>query len=346
MTYKTLLAAGGTGGHIIPSIAFGLWLQKQGESVIWLSGSRPLEDEIYKAHGVTPQKLSLEGSPLGVSALRSLKRWKHLFNSFFEAHAILKKEQIDRCVLFGGYLSIPVLLAASCLHIPVLMHEQNTVAGRVTRFAARHGIPIACAWEECRGLDTATKKTVTGMPLREIHLINKKDAQKRLLRTFLSDNEKLIVILGGSLGSGGMKKVLQDAQNMIKSTGYKVLCMGIRAEDRPFPEALTHEACWDMTMVFSAADVIICRAGASTLAELRALGIPALVVPWLKAVGQHQLSNARYFSKLTGSPVFLEGSSQKQFWTALRSLAKRRGICEDLSTGAVNLYKTLRSFTV
>lgn len=345
MAYRILLAAGGTGGHIIPSVAFGLWLQKQGESVIWLSGSRPLEDEIYKAHGIAPQKLSLEGSPLGVPGLRSLKRWKHLFGSFFEACAILKRERIDHCVLFGGYLSMPVLLAARCLHVPALIHEQNTVAGKVTRFAARCGIPVACAWEECQGLDTI-KKTVTGMPLREIRLIDKKDAQKRLLGASLSDNEKLIVILGGSLGSGGMKKVLQDTQNMIKSTSYKVLCMGIEPKDRPFPEALTHEACWDMTAVFSAADVIVCRAGASTLAELRALGIPALVVPWLKAAGQHQVSNAQYFSKLTGAPVFLEGSSQEQFRAALQSVAERRMSCENLNAGAVNLYEALRSLTV
>ncbi|MCI6260138.1 MAG: hypothetical protein MR616_03185 [Pyramidobacter sp.] len=184
------------------------------------------------------------------------------------------------------------------------------------------------------------------MPLREIHLIDKKDAQKRLLGTLLGDDEKLIIILGGSLGSGGMRKVLQDAQNMIKSTSYKVLCMGIKDEDRPFPEALTHEACWDMATVFSAADMIICRAGASTLAELRALGIPALVVPWLKAARQHQLSNAQYFSKLTGAPVFLEGSSQEQFRAALQSVAERRMSCEDSSAGAVKLYEALRSLTV
>ena len=290
--------------------------------------------------------MTLEGSPLGVSGLRSLKRWKHLFSSFFEARAILKKERIDGCVLFGGYLSMPVLLAARCLHIPVLMHEQNTVAGKVTRFAGRLGVPVACAWEKREGLETA-KTFATGMPLREIRLTDKKDAQKRLLGTSLSDDEKLIVILGGSLGSGGMKKVLQDAQNMIKSTSYKVLCMGIKPEERPFPEALTHEACWDMTAVFSAADVIVCRAGGSTLAELQALGIPAVVVPWLKAADRHQLSNAEFFSKLTGAPVFLEGSSQEQFHAALQSAAAmRRASCEDLNTGAAKLYQVLHSLTV
>ncbi len=354
MARKILLAAGGTGGHIIPAIAFGQWLQEHGESVVWLTGRRPLESEIFSAHKINPQKLSLEGSPLGVSGTRSLKRWKSLPCSFFEAKAILKKEGVDCCVLFGGYLSLPVLLAARMMKIPILMHEQNTVAGKVTQFAAKMGIPVACAWAECRGLEKA-KTFFTGMPLRPIKLIEKKEAQRTLLGMSLKDDEKLVIILGGSLGSGGMKNLLQISQDMIKSSGCKILCMGIKNEDRPFPDALTHEACWDMGMVFSAADVVICRAGASTLAEIGALGVPAIVVPWMKSAGQHQLRNAESFSKLTGASVFMEGSSLKQFQDALAGAANTRcaysqarqnaGI-ENMSVGAENLYKALCSLTV
>ena len=93
MTGKILLAAGGTGGHIIPSIAFGQWLERKGESVVWLTGSRELEEKIYQAHGVTPLKISLEGSPLGVRGLRSLRRWKQLVGSFFECRAVLAREK-------------------------------------------------------------------------------------------------------------------------------------------------------------------------------------------------------------------------------------------------------------
>ncbi len=354
MARKILLAAGGTGGHIMPSIAFGQWLQVHGESVVWLTGNRPLESEIFSAHGIIPQKLSLEGSPLGVSGARSLKRWKSLPCSFFEAKAILKKESIDYCVLFGGYLSLPVLLAARMMKIPVLMHEQNTVAGKVTQFAAKMGIPVACAWSKCQGLENA-KLFFTGMPLRPIKMIQKKEAQGILLRVPLKDDEKLIIILGGSLGSSGMKNLLQISQDMIKLLGYKILCMGIKNEDRPFADALTHEACWDMGLVYSAADAVICRAGASTLAEIGALGVPAIIVPWMKSAGQHQLSNAENFAKLTGMPVFLEGSSLKQFQDALTgtvnaksvySKARRSTVNENMSVGTENLYKALCSLTV
>ena len=342
---KILLAAGGTGGHVIPSVAFGQWLEKQGETVVWLTGSRPLESTIFAAHGVTPLHLSLEGSPLGVSGLRSLKRWKSLLTSFFEAESLLKQQHVDCCVLFGGYLSFPVLMAARRLKIPVLMHEQNTVAGKVSRIAAKLGVQVACAWNVCRGLTGKSKPAVVGMPLRPIQITDRAEAREHLTGSSLEKNEKLIVILGGSLGSGGMKKVLQNAQNMLKSTGCRVLCMGIKPEDRPFPEALVHEASWDMSLVYSAADAVVCRAGASTLAELGALGIPAVVVPWLGAADNHQLSNARCFSELTGSPIYLEGDSAERFHEALCSVKPRKPDPARLTEGSANLYKVLCSLT-
>lgn len=344
MRRKILLAAGGTGGHVIPAIAFGQWLAASGESVSWLTGSRALEDEIFKAHGVQPEKLPLEGSPLGVSGVRSLKRWWQLFRSFFISRSLLKSKKVDCCVVFGGYLSMPVLLAAKSLGIPIVIHEQNAVAGKVTRLAACLGVPVACAWKECLGLRPEQRLT-TGMPMRSIVLTERRAAQRELLGAELPEGEKLLVILGGSLGSGGMKNLLQDAQNMIKSTGCSVLCMGIAPEQRPFPDALTHEACWDMSPVYSAADALICRAGASTLAEIAALGIPALVAPWAKAAENHQAVNAQVFSALTGARILSEDSTPEEFHAALTSLPERRPPVEDMSAGCADLYRVLCSIT-
>jgi len=344
MTRRILLAAGGTGGHLIPAIAFGRWLSEAGESVCWLTGSRSLEKQICEAHGVQPERLSLEGSPLGVSGLRSLKRWKQLSASFFESRSVLKKNRIDCCVLFGGYLSMPVLLAARSLGIPVLMHEQNTVAGKVTRLAAKLKTPVACAWDECRGLDRKQRTTV-GMPLRPLALTDRAEAQKKLIGASLDSGEKLIIILGGSLGSGGMKNMLQNSQDMVKSSGCRILCMGITPEQRPFPAALTHEACWDMNLVYSAADAVVCRAGASTLAELAALGVPSIVVPWAASADNHQMSNAHVFSQLTGSPLLNEDASTEAFGEALKTLPVRRPSVSDMNAGSANLYKVLCSLT-
>ncbi|MBQ8089381.1 MAG: hypothetical protein IJ233_01465 [Pyramidobacter sp.] len=113
---------------------------------------------------------------------------------------------------------------------------------------------------------------------------------------------------------------------------------------RPFPEALTLEACWDMSLVYSAADAVICRAGASTLAELAALGIPAIVVPWAASADDHQTSNARAFSELTGSPTVSENDSPQRFARALAELPPRRPV-GDMSAASENLYKVLCTLT-
>lgn len=339
MAHRILLAAGGTGGHIMPSIAFGKYLMRCGETVEWLAGSRPLEGEIYSAHGIEPSRLPLEGSPLGVRDFRTVKRCFQLIGSFFESRRLLKRFKADACVLFGGYISIPVMMAAKSLGVKILMHEQNAVAGKATRLAAKLGIPIACAWETCTGIPESSRTNV-GMPLRDMELIDRKTAQARLLGTALPDGERLIAILGGSLGSKGLKSVLQSVGNVLKSSGCRILCMGIKNEDRPFPEAIAHEAVWDMSTVYSAADAVMCRAGASTLAEIAALGIPAIVVPWSQSADGHQLKNAEIFSEMTGAPVLPENSSHDDFIAALAQLPQRRPP-EDMGAGQEKLREAL-----
>ena len=112
--------------------------------------------------------------------------------------------------------------------------------------------------------------------------------------------------------------------------------MGIKDADKPFPEALVHDATWNMAPVYSAADTIVCRAGASTLAELLVLNVPSVVVPWMQSADNHQMGNAELFSKLTGAPLYLEGSPCEDFLSAL-STAPLRRTSGDLSAGSRNL---------
>lgn len=306
MGMKILLAAGGTGGHIIPAIAFGHWLQEHGQTPVLVTGTRPLEKEICLAHAVQSKQLPLEGSPLGVSGIRSLKRWRSLFTAWRSCGQLIREEKIDKCVLFGGYLSFPVLLAARLAKIPTILHEQNTVAGRVTRLSSKIGIPVVTAWNKCEGL-AEDKFTCVGMPIRKILLYDQQRAQTELLGTALPEGQKLAVVLGGSLGSGGLAEGLRKVLHVVKLNNWSLLFMGVSKS--PFAEARVHDACWDMAKVYSAADLIICRAGASTLAELLALNIPALVVPWMQSSEGHQQKNAQFFSELTENHVWIEGSS-------------------------------------
>jgi UDP-N-acetylglucosamine--N-acetylmuramyl-(pentapeptide) pyrophosphoryl-undecaprenol N-acetylglucosamine transferase len=152
---KILIVAGGTGGHIFPALAFGRWIldQKKNEGVSYLSGDRPLELEIYASQGIEPYRLFLSGSPLGSpSILRNARRWMELFRSFFQVGRFLRRERPDACFLFGGYVSLLPLLWCRFLKIPILAHEQNACAGKVTKLASYLGAPVAAGWSQCRGL--------------------------------------------------------------------------------------------------------------------------------------------------------------------------------------------------
>ena len=127
MTGKLILAAGGTGGHIWPAISFGRWIgrNKPDVSVSYICGRRPLELEIYASAGIEPYRLNIDGSPLSGEGLDRLKRTWGQFTALRESATFIRSESPDFVLLFGGYVTFPVLLASRMLRIPSAVHEQN-----------------------------------------------------------------------------------------------------------------------------------------------------------------------------------------------------------------------------
>ena len=198
---SVLIVSGGTGGHIFPALVFGSWLERNlGASVSYLSGSRPVEAEIYASAGVSPFRLSLEGSPLGVrSPGRMLKRSLALLSAFGEASRCLREVGPSAVFLFGGYVSLVPLLLCRLRKIPVVIHEQNAVAGRVTRLASRLGAVITTGWEECVGLRGPW--TPVGIPVREPRRLPRQEALSRLGLS-LPEGSRVVGVAMGSLGAG------------------------------------------------------------------------------------------------------------------------------------------------
>jgi UDP-N-acetylglucosamine--N-acetylmuramyl-(pentapeptide) pyrophosphoryl-undecaprenol N-acetylglucosamine transferase len=363
-----LIAAGGTGGHIFPALAFGDWLLEHGKAgrIRYLSGSRPLETEIYRSRGVEPVQLPLSGSPLGSSsAAKSLWRWTALLRAFFQTGVLLTRERPDVCFLFGSYVSLAPLLWCRLLRIPAVMHEQNACAGKATRLAARLGAPVASGWNECRGL-RAGSFTPVGVPVRALKKIPRLEAAAALGLDIRAIREGDLVagVIGGSLGSASLEALVErlsefklrgacpprdlpefklrgawppripprfkseidaDAQ---KAGRFILVVLG----DASGPAAPGSKfgsnvhfigKRWDMTPFYSLCDVVICRAGASTLAEATAYGIPALAVPWMRAADGHQEANALNFARRTGNPLWFEENTDG-LDEALRRLLDRR----------------------
>jgi UDP-N-acetylglucosamine--N-acetylmuramyl-(pentapeptide) pyrophosphoryl-undecaprenol N-acetylglucosamine transferase len=289
-----MLVAGGTGGHILPAVAFGDWLcrEKPKINVSYMSGSRAVELEIYRASNIEPFVLSASGSPMGVSGTRRLKRFAELPKSFLQANRIMKKLSPDICVMFGGYISMPALFAVKMRGIRSVLHEQNARAGRVTRIAARLRVPIASGWKDCEPLP-ASLRTEVGVPIRRFKSVGKDEA-----RLFLGVNEDkgvpLVTVMTGSLGSEKLPEVILRLTRLGEFSSWKFLIIdsSVGISQSAGKNVVRMPRMWDISALYAASDVLITRGGASTLSEIEALGIPSVVVPWRKASDDHQMKNA------------------------------------------------------
>lgn len=304
---RILIASGGTGGHIFPAIVFGKNLQEQGSIVSWLCGSRELERTIYNASGIEPVILSLAGSPMGTrSPAKIFSRVLDVFRSLRQASRYIADFKPDEIYLFGGYISFAPLIVSRLKHIPVTLHEQNAAAGRVTRLASRMGARIITGWPVCEGIK---QFTYTGIPVREPVRIARSEAL-RLLGLNLPEGTKIVGVAGGSLGSGPLSEMLRRTAGMCPEYEFVFLSSKEKRE-----EGNMHfiPAQWDMNPFYSVCDVLVCRAGGSTLAEALKWGMPAITIPWLGAAENHQVKNAEEFVKLAkNAQIFGEDDSPKK----------------------------------
>jgi UDP-N-acetylglucosamine--N-acetylmuramyl-(pentapeptide) pyrophosphoryl-undecaprenol N-acetylglucosamine transferase len=306
---RLLIAGGGTGGHIYPALAVARSLRTLRPSgpdaaeLGWLGGHRGLEAALVRASGIPLRRLALR-------SLRTVGRDAHLVldplrlaASVPQAAAILARERPAAIFTTGGYVAIPTLLAAAPLRIPVLLWDGNVVPGRSVRVTARLADAIAVSFEAtCAALGGAGRPCfVTGTPIRDTRDIDREAARTGL---GIPAGARVLLIFGGSqavrrfnAAVGEALPALVERVHVIHVTGedgYAAALTGrerLPAErrDRYRPHPFLRD---DMLSALAAADLVVGRAGSSTLAEVTALGLPMVVVPYPHAAG-HQRANAR-----------------------------------------------------
>ena len=291
---KMILVAGGTGGHILPAIAFGDWLRREKPyvGIDYMSGSRPVEREIYHASDIEPCAIGITGSPSGIKGVRSLLRWVDLMKGIREAGRILKNMSPDACVLFGGYASVPALLAGRAKGIYTVLHEQNALAGRVTKLASKFGVKIASGWDICEGLKRS-RYTPVGVPIRRMPFTPKETAWKMLGVCPYTGSGPVVSVMTGSLGSGGMTDILMELTKLEPFRSWFFLLLDPGNETPRSAGNIVHlPRMWDISPLYSVSDMLITRGGASTLTEAIAMRKPTVAVPWRGAADDHQMKNA------------------------------------------------------
>ena len=322
---RVLFTCGGTAGHVNPAIALAQLAQERDPAVevLFVGADRGLEKDLVPKAGYafrTVHISSFHRSLRPREIRHNLISAGNLLRSPREARRILRDFQPDVVIGTGGYASFPLVKAASQAGIPTAVHESNIVPGLTTEMLEPFADRILVGFEACRQhYKHPEKVVVTGTPVREdFFTLTKQQAKEQL---GADDGRPLIVSFWGSLGASGMNRQLVDflALEAAKEPFHHIHAAGAGGRE-PMAAALrergvdladhpaldVREYIYDMARVLRAADLVLCRAGASTISELTALGVPAVMVPSPYVTNNHQEKNARALEAAGGAVVLPE----------------------------------------
>lgn len=327
---KILIMAGGTGGHIFPGLAVAAQLKEMGWEIVWLGTAERMEAQLVPKHGYPIQFINISGVRKN-GLLRLLKAPLQIVKALMQAMKVIREEKPDLVLGMGGYASGPGGIAAWLCGVPLLLHEQNAAPGMTNRILARFAKKVLTAFPAVFGGIAAIEQKVelVGNPVRS-------DLVAELPRAVNLDAPLNLLIIGGSLGARVLNEVVPKA---VAELGFSVNIWhqcgkgndeAMQGSYPELPELKVAPFIDDMAEVYRWADLMICRAGALTVAEVAAAGMPAIFVPLPHAVDDHQTKNALWLVE-NGAAKLLP---QRDFNSA--SLA---GILSELNSDRAGLAK-------
>lgn len=312
---RLCIAGGGTGGHVFPALATAAAVRARAPeaALLFVGTASGLEARLVPSAGYPFETIRVRGLK-GKGLAERLTASLLLPWAFEESRRILARFAPDVVLGVGGYVAGPVLLAAALGGTPTVLHEQNAVPGMTNRLLCRVATAVAVSLEAAAAHLPARRLTVTGNPVRADLFGHPREASRELFG--LARERRTLLVFGGSQGARGLNEAMRGGAaalaalraelQVLHATGERdreavaaaYAAAGIRAVVLPFIDA--------MGAAYAAADLVICRAGATTVAELAALGKPAILVPFPHAAGDHQRHNAEALAAGGGAVMILE----------------------------------------
>ncbi|MBF0383041.1 MAG: undecaprenyldiphospho-muramoylpentapeptide beta-N-acetylglucosaminyltransferase [Magnetococcales bacterium] len=337
---KLLIAGGGTGGHLFPALAICEEWEAQGGEVLFVGTARGLENRILPQKGKNLALIKV-GKIKGGGIVGRIKTLLGLPLALLSAINIVRKFKPDVVLGVGGYASAPAVAAARLLFIPTALHEQNALPGLTNRYLSRIATKIFISFQAATEHFSHNNIQLTGNPVnQEFHKQAIKPAPK-------AGEPWQFLIFGGSLGAKVFGEIVPPALAKLKEAGVNFTVQHQVQEDslervQNFYDqnnitAQTATFFQDMAKVYKTADIIICRAGATTVTELSALGKPALLIPYPYAADDHQAANAQAYADKGAGWMRRQEDTDPQ-WLA-DFLNKRTQNPQELETTAQNAKK-------
>lgn len=321
---RIVLTTGGTGGHIFPALAVAEEIKARfpQAQVLFVGGRRGKEEELAAKAGLTFAGLPVAGV-LG-RGWRALGILGWLPRSLGQSWSLLRSFKPEAVLGFGGYAGFPLAMAAWMMRIPTAIHEQNRLPGVTNRLLGKLVRKILLSLPDDHGFFDPGKVVVTGNPLRRAIM------ELRENQPTHASPRRNVLILGGSQGARAVNQAVLESLAGFKDqkislwhqTGTADLQQVVDAyREVGLTEALVDPFIDDMAKAYAWADLVVCRAGATTLAELTAMGKPSVLIPFPYATHNHQMLNARHLEQAGAALVLAESYlAQAQLWVMIKDL--------------------------
>ena len=303
-----MILAGGTGGHIFPGLAVAAALRARGVPVSWLGADGGMETRLVPQHGIAIDTIAVKGLR-GKGAMALLGAPLRVLQAIRAASRVMRARQPLAVISFGGYAAGPGGIAAKLHGVPLIVHEQNRAPGMTNRVLARFARSVLTGFPQTfKGID----EDVVGNPVRESIAALPMPAQR-----FAARNGALrLLVLGGSQGARALNDAVPRALATLNGSvqvrhqcGEKLRGDAERAYVRAGVAATVEPFIADMADAYANADLVVCRAGALTLAELCAAGVGSVLVPFPQAVDDHQTRNAEYLVERGAALLLPQGDA-------------------------------------
>ena len=302
---RAVIACGGTGGHLFPGLAVAEVLHARGHEVLLFVSEKEIDSTALNAHPqFRAEKLPSVGMPSNPISPAFIGFLRRCLESQRHSLRVFKKFRPHVVLGMGGFTSTPPIIAARLRGLPSFIHESNAVPGRANKLAAKFASRVLLGFEECRAAFGSAECVVTGTPVRK-NLGQPMDREAALRVFGLQPGRKTLLVTGGSQGATGINQLLFKSIPLLNHSSLQIIHLTGKNDDRlasanyqreeiPHFVAPFHHR---MEEVYSAADLVISRSGASSLSEISRFGLPSVLIPYPFATDDHQSANAAIFTR-------------------------------------------------
>ncbi len=325
--FRAVIACGGTGGHLFPGLAVAEALHARGHEVLLFVSEKEIDATALKAHPEFRfEKLPSVGLPTRIVSPALVRFMRRFWESYSQCRRIYRRFRPSVVLGMGGFTSTAPVLAARFRGLPSFVHESNAIPGRANKLAAKFTTKVLLGFEDCEAYFPTAECVITGTPVRR-NLGEPIDRAAARQIFGLAADKKTLLVMGGSQGAAGINQLLFKTAPLLAGSGIQIIHLTGERDDRlaaanyqrdeiPHYVSTFHHR---MEEAYSAADVVVSRAGASSLSELSQFGLPSVLIPYPYATDDHQTANAKIYARQGAAEMLPEKGTGPEMLAAMIS---------------------------